>query len=91
MKSITQIAQAAGCTYDAVHRVILNNKLTPVSYEDKFRMYHQTQIDFIFKILYFERKMTFITLESKMNDPNFDTPELYSREEFISKGYIVSK
>lgn len=91
MKTIQEIATAAGCDYQSVYRVILNNKLTPISYEDKFRMYGQSQIDFIFKILYFERKMTFITFESKLNDPNFDTPELYSRENFISAGHIIRK
>jgi hypothetical protein len=91
MKTTQQIAKATGCTYDAVYRAVLNNKLTPVSYEDKFRMYGQSQIDFIFKILYFGRKMNFITYESKLNDPNFDCPELYSRENFISAGNIIKK
>lgn len=67
MKTISQIAKESGCTYDSVYRVILNNNLVPVSYTEKNRFYAKIQIDFIFKILYFEMKCNLITLESSMN------------------------
>jgi hypothetical protein len=85
MKSISQIAQAAGCTYHQVEDIIKKEKLISSAHYGQLRKYNQEAIDKIFTILYFERKMNFITLESKMNDPNFDCPEVYSRELAIER------
>jgi hypothetical protein len=89
MKSISQIAKAAGCTYHEVEGIIKKEKLISSSHYGQMKKYKQTEIDKIFTILYFERKMNFITLESKMNDPNFDTPEVYSKDLAYERNMVI--
>jgi hypothetical protein len=88
LKSISQIAKAAGCTYHEVEGIIKKENIISSSHYGQMKKYNQPEIDKIFTILYFERKMNFITLESKMNEPNFDTPEVYSRELAIERKII---
>jgi len=65
--TIAQIANTIGCTFRDVLFVILQTKLTPVIYVENQRMYSKHQIDFIYKLLYFDRKCTFEIIESKIN------------------------
>jgi len=69
LKTISQIAKEAGCTFRNVYEVIKKNKIKPIYYDKKtIRIYARIQIELIFKVLYFEGKCNVITLESKMNE-----------------------
>jgi len=87
MKSISEIAKQAGCLYENVYRVIINNRFTPAGYNGTIKLYAPIQVDFIFKILYFERKIDYVILESSMNK----TVEYYTRESAINLGHITPK
>lgn len=67
MKTVTEIARAAGVTYRNVYDVIKENNLVPVDYTGGKRFYTKQQEDFIYKTLYFCRLTNFITFESKIN------------------------
>ena len=67
MKTISEMAVECGCTYHSVYAVILDLRLTPIDYSGKERYYHRSQIDLIYKTLYFKRKCDILTIESKMN------------------------
>lgn len=72
MKTISDMAKAAGVNYRQVYDVVLSNKITPVGYDGTKKLYCKLQEDFIYKILYFCRFTNFITFESKINNPNFE-------------------
>lgn len=90
MKTIRQIAKETGCSYETVFRTVKKEQLI-VHYEDrgfgtKLNLtIHQE--DYIHDILYWSGYFTELTIESKMNKP--EPIELYSRKDFIEKGYII--
>ena len=74
MRTLTEMQKETGCRYRDIYRVIIANKLTPVHYENRQRYYADITVNFIYKILYFERKLNIVTIESKMNKPEKQEP-----------------
>jgi hypothetical protein len=89
LRTISQIAEAVNLHPDRIRDLIRKEEIIP-TYNKPFR-FDEYQQDYIFRIVYMEQRTNYITLPSKLNDSNFDTSELYSRENFISCGYIIKK
>lgn len=67
MKRISQIAKDCNVPYYEVNEIIRKEEF--VLSKNKFRVLTPQQEDLVHNILYFEGKITEITLESKMNIP----------------------
>ncbi len=89
LRTISEIAEATNLHPDRIRDLIRKEEIVP-SYIKPFR-YDEYQQDYIFRIIYMEQRTQYLILPSKLNDPNFDKPELYSRKDFIEKGYIIEK
>jgi len=72
MKKISQIAKECGVTYSLINEVIRKEGF--VCQNLGFKTLTKEQEDVIHSILYFEGKITEITLESKMNIPEIQEP-----------------
>jgi hypothetical protein len=89
LRTISQIATICNVHPDRVRDVMRKEQIIPAADKPfRFDIYQQ---EYIFTILWMENRMEWVTIPSKLNDPNFDTTELYSRENFISCGYIIRK
>jgi hypothetical protein len=89
LMSVAEIAKATNFHPDRISRIIQREKLKPIK-TNPLR-FNENQQNIIFTFLYYENRLMYLTFESKLNDSNFDTSELYSRENFISCGYIIKK
>jgi len=67
MKKISQVSKECGIKRYLVDEIIRKEGF--VLSKDRFKMLSKEQEDLIHQILYFEGKITEITLESKMNIP----------------------
>lgn len=75
--TVTQMAQAADTTTDIIRQIMIKENINPVLRKPiRLNEYEQ---NIVFKIIYYEYRQQFITLPSKMNDPDFDSPEVYDR------------
>jgi len=91
MKSIRQIAKETGLDYDRVFRTVRKEGLVIPNKErgnaTKIKLtIHQE--DYIHDVLFYSGYFTELTLESKMNRPNFDKEQF---EEFKKKTYGLKK
>lgn len=91
MKSISQIATICLLDWEIVYRAIQRLNITPVRTAGRRNYYDKHQQELIFDNLHHCGKLQYLTFESKLNDPNFDCPEVYSRENFIRAGHIIKK
>jgi len=85
MKKISQIAKECGVTYREIETVIKKEGFI-CEKQGRFKVVTPHQEELIHNILYFEGKITEITLESKMNIPE---PPKYQEpfEEFKKRTY----
>jgi hypothetical protein len=70
MKSLMTIAQDCNMRYNDLKSSIKNLNLEPAKREGRRILFDKKQEDYIHLILYFEGKITEITLESKINFDN---------------------
>ncbi len=70
MKTIRQIAKECGLHYDTVFRTVKSEQITNITGGTKINLTN-TQADHIQQTLHNRGYFTFLTLESKMNNPNF--------------------
>jgi len=89
LRTVSEIASITGTTYEIVIRIIEREGIKPIKI-NPYRL-NENQQDIIFMFLYFEKRCNYLIYPSKLNDPNFDCPEVYSREDFISAGHIIRK
>jgi len=89
LKTISEIAEASNSDYEKVIRIIQKDSIKPIK-KNPLRFNENQQIR-IFNLLYYERKTLYITLPSKLNNPNFDSIEQYSHEKMIEQGFIIAK
>lgn len=71
MKTISQIAKECGLHYDTVFRTVRSEQITTVQGGTKINLTN-TQADHIQQTLHNRGYFTELTIESKMNKPNFD-------------------
>jgi hypothetical protein len=67
MKSLMQIAMDCNMSYNDLKSSIKNLNLEPAKREGRRIFFDEKQEDYIHMVLYFNLKITEITLESKMN------------------------
>ena len=68
MKSLMQIAMDCNLSYNELKSCTKNLNLEPAKREGRRIFFDKKQEDYIHMILYFNLKITEITLESKMNN-----------------------
>jgi len=81
-RTISEIAKITNSDYETIFRIIQRENIIAIKLNPL--RYNSNQQDLIFNSLYYQKKLDFITLPSKLNNP---TPE-YSRKDFIEKGLI---
>ena len=88
-RTISELAKICNIGYDDIAAIIAKENIIP--YKSNPYKLNTDQQTIIFMVLHYESRCEYITIPSKLNDPNFDTPESYSRENFISAGHIIRK
>lgn len=88
-RTISEMAKICDISYDDVASIIAKENIIPYK-SNPYRLNNDQQM-IVFMVLHYESRCNYITLPSKLNDPNFDAPEVYSRENFISAGLIIKK
>jgi len=89
LRTIKEVAKICGVEYDKIASIIANENIR-ISWEKPYRLDEEQQT-VIFMILYYENRCQFITIPSKMNDPNFELPTFSNRLDFIKNGNITPK
>lgn len=68
MKTISMIAKESGVPKNYVHKIIVRDGIKLIKQKNNnFMLVDKYQEDYIHSVLYFERKIDELTIESKMN------------------------
>jgi len=85
--SIPEMAKMCGTDYDHIASIIAKENIK-LSWNKPYRLDEDQQL-VILMVLHYENRYEFVTLPSKMNDPNFDTTEVYSKEIAIKRYHLT--
>jgi hypothetical protein len=89
LRTINEIAAITGTNKQTILNIIAKENIVPIT--SKPHRLNDDQQTIIFMVLHYESRCEFITLPSKMNNPDFDIPPIYSRLDFIKNGNIIAK
>lgn len=84
MKTITETAAMLNITRDKLITIIKNEDIQ-LHKGEKFFQITDAQLSYLIE----KYKIEYIYIESKMNEPEPDTREYYTRQGFIDKGFII--
>lgn len=87
LRTILEIAKVCNTDYNAISRIIQREDIKPIKLNPL--RFNENQQCIIFTFLYYEKKMEFLTFESKINIP--EIPKVYNHEEFIKNQYKQQK
>ena len=83
LRSITEIAEICNTDHSSVSRIIRRENIKAIKINPL--RFNESQQEIIFRFLYYEKKLEFITLPSKMNED----PIYSSRLDFLKNGNLL--